>query len=372
MQTQVQHVNYRDLSFFSRIPIHFQKFVKNKFPELSERSIFSHAITYNILFFGVPWFLLYLYGFLETAQFEKNDTIVFAFTLTPAFFFVFGSIVIYIGESKYYLPFANNILDRCSRLGSDCSKFEAVVRNYRFSRYISVCLFIIFGTTVYYFAVDKVSDIHAVYEHNVVLWTTSILIVVFSIIVGTGVNGLVNLLRLYNSIRNARLGWNPFHKDGRGGFGELTSFAFILSVLSLGPTLMIPGAVEAALRVQTWVSYTIYLFVILYGILIVLVFIIPMNNLAESARKEKDRILEKLSDALGETADGGYLFRDMKALEFDEKFANTAMIFDVVNRTNVRAFAVPEIVRVIFAGILPIFVTVVQILLEYVFRLNII
>jgi hypothetical protein len=240
----------------------------------------------NFILIGAPLWTGFQVGFSTTVDFAKIGSTLFWFIELAAIWLWLGPLLITWWEQNYFQTIMRIANYRDNGEGFPEKFRRAITTHVRSARWYGFS-FIIIALYFFYIASDAVKVFSNVFDEPVFLFLTIAILAISGFSCGYGISGAIQTIRFFSALKNIPLIWRPFHEDTFGGYGFLGQFALITVIGFSAGSIVLPATIGLARLVGTIDVDVIYVIVGLYSLLIMLITILPLLFLNNSAGKQR-------------------------------------------------------------------------------------
>ncbi len=329
----------------------------------------KEALFWNVLIFGFPIWILFVYGYSTSFQFNRENWAIFSSVLIASLWIILGPILVMAWEIRYI-----RLLDDADAHFGEGQVYREIkhkiVNRLRFLQISIGLVFAIFCIWLFVFSRPLIYEFVKIEEYSVIYWITAMAFIPAGYSTGLGIAGVVHTNWLISTLAaNVDLNWRPYHEDQRGGLSFLSEFSLISACLFSCGSINIPAALTIGGIMGPPHNIAILSAVVVYGFLILLIFFWPMSAVTLCAVKKKREFLSSISSRIAEQID---VVRTGAKDALHKGTANDSMplndlifLYEKIGERSVVPFSTKSGAQVASVGLFPLILTVAQPLFEY-------
>jgi hypothetical protein len=345
-------------TIFSRVPTA----LAGLFGSQSRRGLYI----WSFLFFGLPLWAIFHYGFFTTFPLSGPDTILYGTLYIAALWIWIGPLLICWWEQKY-TAFLAEVCDRSGRCVAKSPETRRIVSYYKRTAKYWGLLVGVAGASMFGLYVPQIEPFAVLFGNPWMLVLSFIVTIMSGAMSGYGVAGAVQTIVLYRNLDRLSLRWDPLRGDEAGGFVFLGEFAVKTSVAFAVGTIILPAVLQVNRYVSNVSVWWAYFVTFSYSALIIGVSAVPIYFAVQAARRDREMCLGSLGERLRCIVDfrtpGGF-----ESIRHDQpQIAWVDMLLNAdgkVRAASILPFSPTSVAKVAILALLPFVSTAVRYIIQ--------
>lgn len=328
------------------------------------------AVLANFLLFGLPFWLIFNYGFFNFSAFSAENAILLSTVYIAGFWIVLGPIAIMLWE-KALAIWAQKLVRLANESGIAEAKIYEILRHRKTYNAVFCSFYALAAIVCFNLAIPFLRPIISIPEYSPLYWLTTLVLAQIGFATGIGAAGVVWSSMAYSQLAKLNLAWQPFHEDRRGGYLFLVQFLLITAGLFSVGSIIVPAAISIGAQSDPMTNGVIIGLIALYSVLIMLSFAVPSGSIAQMVSHGRQNYLRPLNQEINRIASiavyGDPATREEPKTNLDllQKAALLATFHEHVLNRSTALLSLPGVIRVLFTASLPVIAAVGQLVLDF-------